>query len=311
MKNKNIIAFILVFVLILPLAGCTNWGKQSASLPTPTPMVEVTPTPIPTPTPISAPTPTAAPTPEPTSPLPIINKDPTSETVYEGGGCMFVSWFENATIAVWHFVSPDDSIDLTYTQAAKQFPTLIIINGMYSIMTLDNIPLGLNGWKVYCEYQNENGSINTGTALITVLAKAVPAPTPIPTLAPTPTIVPTLEPSVVPNPEATNTSIFIESAQEFVNWLTAISKDKVISCEILPESFTIHLKYETTSGVLEEIELNASNQNISIAASVREILNFDTTGIQNLEHFIIELIINDTCYYELDLVTDETLQNLK
>jgi hypothetical protein len=90
-----------------------------------------------------------------------------------------VAKYENATWAVWHFVSPDGQTDMTYEAAAERFPTMEIVNGMYSTMTLKNVPADLNGWRVYCRYTNKVGSVDTKSALITVTGE--PAPTPAPT----------------------------------------------------------------------------------------------------------------------------------
>ena len=128
---------------------------------------------------------TPAPTPEPTPTaaaenLPIITKSPTDETVAVGGNCSFVARYENAVWAVWHFVSPDGQTDLTYEEASQLFPTLEIINGMYSTMKLRNIPVELSGWRVYCRYSNPSGYKDTGSALITVTNAPTPTPTPPP-----------------------------------------------------------------------------------------------------------------------------------
>jgi len=141
--------------------------------PTPAPTPEPTPIPTPQPTPVPTPPPTPAPTPVPTptpNPLPVITKDPTSETVSAGGKCQFVTRYENATFAEWHFVSPDGSRDLDYVQAQAEFPTLNIINGFSKDLTLENIPAALNGWKVYCRFSNNYGAVQSNTALITVQA---------------------------------------------------------------------------------------------------------------------------------------------
>ena len=53
----------------------------------------------------------------------------------------FIANYEDATIAVWHFVSPDGQIDMTYTGAQEFFAPVEIIDGMYSTMQLKNIPL--------------------------------------------------------------------------------------------------------------------------------------------------------------------------
>ena len=102
--------------------------------------------------------------------LPVVTKSPTGETVNKGGSCFFAARYQNAVWAVWHFVSPDGKTDLTYQEASKQFPTMKIINGMYSTMKLENIPVEANGWKVYCRYTNSAGSTDTASALITVKA---------------------------------------------------------------------------------------------------------------------------------------------
>lgn len=173
-------------------AGSPSPALKVSPTPTPTeiPLVISTPTPQPsetpapkpavTPTPTPTPTPTAKPTPTPTPQLPVITKSPTDETVDEGGSCYFVAKYENALIAVWHFVSPDGQTDLTYEAAQKQFENMEIINGMYSTMQLKNIPYAANGWRVYCRYSNNNGYSDTKTALITVRAKPNPTPTPSP-----------------------------------------------------------------------------------------------------------------------------------
>lgn len=99
---------------------------------------------------------------------PRITKNPTDEWVNEYGRCQFVSRYENAILAEWHFVSPDGRQDLTYVQAERTFPPLRVIMGNTKDMTLDNIPYSLNGWRVYCRFSNNYGSADTGMALITV-----------------------------------------------------------------------------------------------------------------------------------------------
>ncbi len=163
-----------------------EYAAQTDAQDAPTPSVApviVTPTPAPSAAPTATPAPSATPAPDG---LPIIKKSPTDETVKVGGSCMFVAKYENATWAVWHFVSPDGQTDMTYEAAAERFPTMEIVNGMYSTMTLKNVPADLNGWRVYCRYTNKTGSADTKTALITVTGtpEPTPAPTPAPTTAP-------------------------------------------------------------------------------------------------------------------------------
>ena len=149
-------------------------APTAAPTPEPTPVPAPTPTPAPTPAPIQAP----APTPTPAN-LPRVTKSPTDETVLVNGTCQFVSRYENARLAEWHFISPDGTRDIDYTKAQEEFPTLTVLNGYTKDLTLKTIPETLNGWRVYCRFSNDAGSVNTGSALITVLnGQGTPAPAP-------------------------------------------------------------------------------------------------------------------------------------
>ena len=106
----------------------------------------------------------------------------------------FVARYENAIWAVWKFISPDGNTVLRYDEAKDYFEGLVIIDGNYSHMILKKIPYSLNGWRVACEYRNNDGSVMTDTATITVIPKVTPTPEPTP--------VPTPEPTPVPTPEA-------------------------------------------------------------------------------------------------------------
>ena len=154
-----------------------------APTPVPTPYPTMQPTPFPTPMP--TPYPTIAPTPFPSyaptvppSNLPRITKNPSDETVTAGGWCQFVTRYENAVLAEWHFVSPDGTLDVTYKDVQNQFPALGIIGGNTKDLTLENIPAALNGCRVYCRFSNAYGAVNTASALLTV--KSVPGVTPAP-----------------------------------------------------------------------------------------------------------------------------------
>ncbi len=151
------------------VAPTTTPPPAASPAPTPTPAPTATPVPTPAPTPTPMPTATPAPTPTPVqSNLPVVTKSPTSEKVAVNGKCQFVAKYENAKWAEWHFVSPDGSRDLNYADAQTAFPTLKIVNGFTKDLTLENIPETLNGWKVYCRFSNDSGSVNTERATITV-----------------------------------------------------------------------------------------------------------------------------------------------
>ena len=182
-------------------ATVSETGPGGASTTETAAQTETTAEAAPTPTP----SPSAAPQPASTG-LPTVTKHPTDETVDIGGECVFIANYSNAIWAVWHFVSPDGKTDYRFDDKAMQtaFPGLKVENGMYSNMSLKNIPAELNGWRVCCEYRNNSGSVRTNYATVNVrgaeaaLAAAAPEPTPTPTPEPTPT--PTPEPTPTPTP---------------------------------------------------------------------------------------------------------------
>ena len=110
----------------------------------------------------------------PDTSLPKITKNPTSETVEKGGSCWFVAKYKDAIWAEWHFVSPDGNTDLKYDKVGTQFPNLKVVDGNVSTMQLKNIPAEMNGWRVYCRFSNDYGSVETEWATITIKGEAAP-----------------------------------------------------------------------------------------------------------------------------------------
>ncbi len=186
-------------------AGPTTYAYNVSFYVTETPVA----TPAPTQDPAAAATTTTTTTttttaaqPAVDSKLPRVTKSPTDETVEEGKQAEFVARYENAIWAVWKFISPDGNTVLRYDEAKDYFEGLVIIDGNYSHMILKKIPYSLNGWRVACEYRNNDGSVMTDTATITVIPKVTPTPEPTPVPTPEPTPVPT----PVPSPVASETA---------------------------------------------------------------------------------------------------------
>ncbi len=158
-------------------------APEATPEPTVLPVITPAPTPVPAETPVPTPVVTEAPapvvtqapasTPAPAN-VPVVTKNPTDESLLEGGDAWFVARYQNAKWAVWHFVSPDGTRDLTYDEMSRLVPTMSVENGMYSDMTLRNVTLGLNGWKVYCRYSNNDGYTNTAMAYVTVYQDPTP-----------------------------------------------------------------------------------------------------------------------------------------
>lgn len=146
----------------------------AAASPAPMPAVTTTPTSTPTSAPAASPppppSPSPSPTPTPVQGAPTVTKNPTDETVVVGGSCSFTADYQNAVYATWHFVSPDGQKDFDYGGIGVEFPTMTVLNGMYSNLQLSNVPQGMNGWKVYCRYSNDVGSVDTQKATVTVTA---------------------------------------------------------------------------------------------------------------------------------------------
>ena len=194
--KKQLLLILCLILALLALTACARREKAPevvniTAAPTPDPIPTAAPTlaPTPVPTPVPTPAPTPVPTPVPTLPptpaptpvqvianVPRITKNPTDETVAAGGKCQFVTRYENAELAEWHFVSPDGSMDVSYLALLDQFPGLKIIGGNTKDLTLEGIPEALNGVRVYCRFSNSAGSVNTGTALITVLPSQLATP---------------------------------------------------------------------------------------------------------------------------------------
>jgi len=282
--KKRVLALVMVCVLSLALLTACGGKKEDSSTPadvqpitpadtqpgsseitivTPEPSqgetAIVTPVPVVTPSPaptvVPAPTATPAPTPTPAgSNLPIITKSPTDETVTEGGSAMFVARYENAIWAVWHFVSPDRQTDLTYEAAQTRWPTMEIVNGMYSTMTLRNIPLDVNGWTVYCRYTNNSGSSDTKSALITVKAAPTPAPTTAPTPAPTTAPTPAPDPTPVVNVWTDTTDLDTAIAGSGVSFAPPVS-------EALPDLLTLK-GYRYMTGIIQADYYDRNGQTV-------------------------------------------------
>ena len=172
MKKKLFLTLCIALSLLM-LTACGRKQKTPDKIPveTSTPVPTATLTPVPTATPSPTPEPTKAPVSTPTPvqiPLPKISKEPADETVTANGNCTFTAQCDNATLAEWHFISPDGSLDVGCSVVQNQFPALKITGGNTKELKLEGVPELFNGVKVYCKFSNEAGSVNTSSAQITV-----------------------------------------------------------------------------------------------------------------------------------------------
>lgn len=126
---------------------------------------------------------------------PKITKHPGLEYVYEGGECIFTSYADDAESVDWYFEKGSENIRAQ--EAYTKFSGLSVVGFDDNIIELYNIPISMDGWKIYSVFYGPGGSTQSERADLHVM-KATPKPTPTPT--PTPTVAPTPTPTPVPTP---------------------------------------------------------------------------------------------------------------
>ena len=110
--------------------------------------------------------------------LPVITKEPTPETVTQGGEAWFVARADGAEAITWWFTAPDSSEDLSSAQVAARFPELTIQGADRETLVLGNLPTELNGWTAQAEFSNAAGGIRSQTVLLTVKPAVADLPVP-------------------------------------------------------------------------------------------------------------------------------------
>lgn len=114
---------------------------------------------------------------------PVITKHPTGETVEEGGSAVFVAKAKYTQIYTWQLISPEGVIFDCET-VHLTFPDLKVTGAKTERITLSNIPLELNGYKIQCMF-TAGDAVVSNPAKLTVTAKPTEPPTEEPTEAPT------------------------------------------------------------------------------------------------------------------------------
>ena len=121
--------------------------------------------------------PTVAPTAPPSSGVPVITKNPTSENVREDGYAEFVARAESCLDVIWHLQNPGGSIDILASKAPEQFPGLVVTGLNSERLGLNHIPKALNEWRVRAEFVGRDGNIWSDPAIINVMSQELAAPT--------------------------------------------------------------------------------------------------------------------------------------
>lgn len=106
---------------------------------------------------------------------PVVTKNPTGETVIEGGSAVFVAKATNTKQYVWEIAIADAVIDCA--DLPGYLGTGVKVSGANTQkLTLSNIPLSLNGAWVRCRFVGAEESVESEFAKITVTAAKDAAP---------------------------------------------------------------------------------------------------------------------------------------
>ena len=126
----------------------------------------------------SGPEATAAPaaTTAPTGPKPNVTKNPTGETVDEGGSATFIARAENYTEIIWRIVSNDTTNTIQAADAPTYFGCEVYGLGTETLV-ISNIPAKMDGWRVEAMFKGPGGVEFSWGALIRVNGVSVKAPT--------------------------------------------------------------------------------------------------------------------------------------
>ena len=108
-------------------------------------------------------------------PKPVITKQPTGETVDEGGSAVFVAHAENYTEIVWRIVSNDTTNTIQAVDAPTYFGCEVTGLGTERL-EIFNIPASMDGWRVEAMFRGPGGTEYSWGALIRVNGVTVKAP---------------------------------------------------------------------------------------------------------------------------------------
>ncbi len=106
---------------------------------------------------------------------PAITKNPTGETVDEGGSAKFISRADNCKAFVWRLVSADTTNTVPAADAADYFKGLKVEGTDTDTLVLSNIPASLNGWAVECKFTGNDGSLLYSNGAVIHVNSAKPA----------------------------------------------------------------------------------------------------------------------------------------
>lgn len=141
---------------------------------------------------------------------PVVTKDPTDETVDEGGRAVFVAKAKYVQTYQWEFISPQ-GVTYDCDGAQKALPGLKITGEDTQKIILTEIPAEMDGFRIRCKF-TAGEDVYSKWATIHVKTEATEPPTEEPTEAPTEE--PTEEVTEEPTEETTQPTGATEETEE-------------------------------------------------------------------------------------------------
>lgn len=106
--------------------------------------------------------------------IPTVTKSPTSETVDEGGRALFVARATDYNSITW-YVSKN-GVTYQAVDAPYYFPGLTVSGTGGETLTLNNIPLSMDGWLVQAKFLGGAGTVYSGQAKVNVKSTYIAPP---------------------------------------------------------------------------------------------------------------------------------------
>lgn len=135
----------------------------------------------------------------PVSASPKITKNPSGETVDNGGNAVFVATANDATSITWYLRDASGAYRIPASSIGQYIKGASSSGANTERLVLYGLTENMNGWSVEAEFSNQYGTTTTSSAWIDVLPPT-PTPTPVPTPTPTPAPTPTPTPAPTPTP---------------------------------------------------------------------------------------------------------------
>ena len=131
--------------------------------------------------------------------LPVITKDPYSDTASDDGTIVFTARADNYTSISWYLINPTTYERYPAASIGSYLANVSCTGANSERLVISGLYDDMDGFYVQADFTNGYGTTQTATARMTVsLPEATPTPTPVPTATPMPTATPTPAPTETP-----------------------------------------------------------------------------------------------------------------